>query len=190
MSQIIRQKTQPDPRPRVANKTARAMAGQEPVAHCKARVHSRRGGGMQQAVTPKSQSRGHPEPEGWSQACQSDTSCNGAHQVWSHVKSGGFPAMLGPLFLHGGQVTSQCHSPEEHHAGRPARPQSSAPPLTGLQVPQGGLQEGGSTGRGLHSSETFKEELPWAGRSCGPKLCRAQKNKINTREMTTVLPQV
>lgn len=98
--------------------------------------------------------------------------------------------MLGLLFLHGGQVTSQCHSPEEHHTGRPARPQSSAPPLTGLQVPQGGLQEGGSTRRGLHASETFQEELPWAGRSCGPKLCRAQNNRINTGEMTTVLPQV
>lgn len=70
----------------------------------------------------------------------------------SYMDSSGFPALLWPLFLHGGQVTSQCHSPEEHHAGQPARPQSSAPPLMGLWAPQGGHWEGGDKERGLHSA--------------------------------------
>lgn len=142
----------------MANKTARAMVGQERASGTlQGQSTFKKGRGHAASCCPKLQSRGHPEPEGWSQACQSDTSRNRAHRLWSHVESGGFPALLGPLFLHGGQVTSQCHSPEEHHTGRPARPQSSAPPLTGLHVPQGGLQEGGSIGRGLHSSETFEE---------------------------------
>lgn len=120
------------------------MAGQERSSGTlQGQSTFKEGRGHAASYCPKSQSRGHPEPAEWSQAHQSETSRNGAHRLWSHVESGGLPAMLGPLFLHGGQVTSQFHSPEEHHAGRPARPQSSAPPLTGLQVPQGGLQEGG-----------------------------------------------
>lgn len=45
----------------------------------------------------------------------------------SYVESGGFPALLWPQFPHRGQVTSQCHSPEEHHAGRPASQPSHSP---------------------------------------------------------------
>lgn len=71
---------------------------------------------------------------------------------WSFcVQSGGVPALLRALFLHGGQVTSQCQGPEEHHAGQPARPQSSAP---GHRKAPGsyGHREGRSKGRGLNSA--------------------------------------
>lgn len=73
----------------------------------------------------------------------------------SYVEGGGLPALLWPLFLHGGQVTSQCHSPEEHHAGQPVRPQSSAPLGMGLQVPQESPRELGSLRRAQGKRAAF-----------------------------------
>lgn len=77
------------------------------------------------------------------------------------------------------------HSPEEHHAGWPARPQSSDPAAGAL----------GSTGRPWEGRGkraafcwgTVREQLPCAGRSRGPKHCRAQKNGINIRKRTSLV---
>lgn len=71
----------------------------EPVAHCKARVHSRRGKRHAASCCPKSQSRGCTESEGYNQAHQFDTSRDGAPLVlvvvpmWRVV---GFPPCCGP----------------------------------------------------------------------------------------------
>lgn len=66
----------------------------------------------------------------------------------SCVEGSRLPALLLPLSLHGGQVMSQHCSSEEHHAGQPARPQSSACRRATVQlwVPQEGPQEPRSLG--------------------------------------------
>ena len=79
--------------------------------------------------------------------------------------------------LHGGQVMSQCCSPEEHHAGQPARPQSSARRRAMMQlwVPQKaprshGHWEGGSGGRrrAAFCRERFGKQQPGTGRDGAP----------------------
>lgn len=103
---------------------------------------------------------------------------------------GRFPALLWPLFLHGGQVTSQCHSPEEHHAGQPARPQSSAlrAGATGLWVPQEGPREpgrggGGGKGRGCILLEEVQGGAAWG--KPWPKTLLSQKEWDKMSEKTT-----
>lgn len=97
----------------------------------------------------------------------------------SYVESGGLPALLRPLFLHGGQVTSQCRGPEEHHTGQPARPMW-------LWVPQEGRREpwslgGGGKGGGLHSArrDSGRNYQGLEG-SAGPKHGRARRDGLNS----------
>lgn len=75
------------------------------------------------------------------------------------------------------------HSPEKHHAGWPARPQSSAPRCWG----SGFHREAVGGERVAFCWGTVREQLPCAGRSRGPKHCRAQKNGINIRKRTSLV---
>lgn len=90
-----------------------------------------------------------------------------------------FLPLLWLLFLHGGQVTSQCHSPEEHHAGQPARPQSSAPQgRQGSAFHRKGPGSRVTVGEGSREEaafcwERFGEELP--GGELWPKTPLSQK---------------
>lgn len=96
----------------------------------------------------------------------------------SYVAHGGFPALLWPLFLHGGQVISQCHSPEEHHAGQPARPQSFA-------LRAGADRALGSTGRaqgcGSRWGRRQGKRLHSAGRGSG-RSCLGEAVAQNSAE--------
>lgn len=122
---------------------------------------------MQQAAAPSHSPGDPPSLKDTGRSARLDQAAPtpqaaGVPWLWSYVEGSRLPALLQPLFLHGGQVMSQRCSSEEHHAGQPARPQSSACRRATMQlwVPQEGPQEprslggreGGRDGGGLHSA--------------------------------------
>lgn len=134
---------------------------------------------MQQATAP-SHSPGGPSG-GHRRSARLDQAAPTPHAAgvpWAWFLCGGRRASCpaAPL-LHGGQVMSQCGSPEEHHAGQPARPQSSARRRAMMQlwVPQKaprshGHWEGGSGGRrrAAFCRERFGKQRPGTGRDGAP----------------------
>lgn len=108
---------------------------------------------MQQAAAPSHSPGDPPSLKDTGRSARLDQAAPtpqaaGVPWLWSYVEGSRLPALLQPLLLHGGQVMSQRCSSEEHHAGQPARPQSSACRRATMQlwVPQEGPQEPRSRG--------------------------------------------